>query len=50
VGPGHTDLIQGLYDAHRSGVPVLAIASPIATEQFGIFQLPAANRSASASA
>jgi len=50
VGPGHTDLIQGLYDAHRTGVPVLAIASPIATEQLGTFQLPAANRSASASA
>lgn len=55
VGPGHTDLIQGLYDAHRTGpqrsrgeVPELAIASPIATEQLGTFQLPAANRSASA--
>src|SRR6516164_7587661 len=25
-GPGNTHLIQGLYDAHRDGVPVLAIA------------------------
>ena len=34
-GPGNTHLIQGLYDAHRSGVPVLAIASHIPTEQIG---------------
>ena len=26
-GPGNTHMIQGLYDAHRSGAPVLAIAS-----------------------
>src|SRR5215467_14423451 len=32
-GPGNTHLIQGLYDAHRSGAPVLAIASHIPTEQ-----------------
>jgi|SRR5258705_9905806 len=32
-GPGNTHLIQGLYDAHRSAVPVLAIASHIPTEQ-----------------
>jgi pyruvate dehydrogenase (quinone) len=25
-GPGNTHMIQGLYDAHRSGAPVLAIA------------------------
>ena len=31
-GPGNTHLIQGLYDAHRSGVPVLAIASHITSE------------------
>src|SRR6185295_2299421 len=31
-GPGNTHLIQGLYDAHRSGVPVLAIASHITAE------------------
>ena len=34
-GPGNTHLIQGLYDAHRSGVPVLAIASHITSEQIG---------------
>ncbi len=26
-GPGHVHLINGLYDAQRSGAPVLAIAS-----------------------
>jgi pyruvate dehydrogenase (quinone) len=34
-GPGNTHLIQGLYDAHRSAAPVLAIASHIPTEQIG---------------
>jgi pyruvate dehydrogenase (quinone) len=34
-GPGNTHLVQGLYDAHRSGGPVLAIASHIPTEQIG---------------
>jgi pyruvate dehydrogenase (quinone) len=34
-GPGNTHLIQGLYDAHRSGAPVLAIASHISSEQIG---------------
>jgi len=34
-GPGHVHLINGLYDAHRSGVPVLAIASTCATTEFG---------------
>ena len=34
-GPGNTHLIQGLYDAQRSGAPVLAIASHIPTEQIG---------------
>src|SRR5260221_5027593 len=34
-GPGNTHLIQGLYDAHRSGAPVLALASHIPTEQIG---------------
>ncbi|MDU2597735.1 MAG: thiamine pyrophosphate-binding protein, partial [Dermabacter sp.] len=28
-GPGNTHLVQGLYDAHRDSVPVLAIASHI---------------------
>lgn len=34
-GPGNTHLIQGLYDANRSGAPVLAIASHIPTAQIG---------------
>src|SRR5262245_28801161 len=34
-GPGSTHLTQGLYDAHRDGVPVLALASHIPTEQIG---------------
>jgi pyruvate dehydrogenase (quinone) len=34
-GPGHVHLINGLYDAHRAGAPVLAIASTIATFEFG---------------
>ncbi|MFG1667855.1 pyruvate dehydrogenase [Streptomyces sp. Y7] len=34
-GPGNTHLIQGLYDAQRSGAPVLAIASHIPSRQIG---------------
>ncbi|WP_237235936.1 pyruvate dehydrogenase [Rothia nasimurium] len=34
-GPGNTHLINGLYDAHRSGTPVLAIASHIPSAQIG---------------
>jgi pyruvate dehydrogenase (quinone) len=34
-GPGNTHLVQGLYNAHRSGASVLAIASHIPTEQIG---------------
>ncbi|MDD7963964.1 pyruvate dehydrogenase [Actinomycetospora lemnae] len=34
-GPGNTHLVQGLYDAHRSGAPVLAIASHIPSLQIG---------------
>ena len=34
-GPGNLHLINGLYDAHRSGAPVLAIASHIPTTQIG---------------
>jgi pyruvate dehydrogenase (quinone) len=34
-GPGNTHLIQGLYDAQRSGVPVLALASHIPSTQIG---------------
>ncbi|WP_416969691.1 pyruvate dehydrogenase [Streptomyces sp. 4F14] len=34
-GPGNTHLVQGLYDAKRTGAPVLAIASHIPTGQIG---------------
>src|SRR3954452_2419567 len=34
-GPGNTHLVNGLYDAHRSGAPVLAIASHIPSIQIG---------------
>ncbi|QUH00427.1 pyruvate dehydrogenase [Saccharopolyspora erythraea] len=34
-GPGNLHLINGLYDAHRSGAPVLALASHIPTPQIG---------------
>ncbi|WP_028937779.1 pyruvate dehydrogenase [Pseudonocardia spinosispora] len=34
-GPGNTHLVQGLFDAHRSGAPVLAIASHIPSTQIG---------------
>jgi pyruvate dehydrogenase (quinone) len=34
-GPGNLHLINGLYDATRSGVPVLAIAAHIPTEEIG---------------
>lgn len=34
-GPGHVHLVNGLYDAHRSGAPVIAIASTCATNEFG---------------
>lgn len=34
-GPGSAHLIQGLYDAQRSGAPVLALASHIPTSQIG---------------
>lgn len=33
--PGHVHLINGLYDANRSGNPVIAIASTCHTEKFG---------------
>ena len=35
-GPGNTHLIQGLYDAHRTGAPVLAIASHVPSLQVGL--------------
>ncbi|MET0136146.1 MAG: pyruvate dehydrogenase [Kibdelosporangium sp.] len=34
-GPGNLHLINGLFDAHRSGAPVLAIASHIPSDQIG---------------
>jgi pyruvate dehydrogenase (quinone) len=34
-GPGNLHLINGLFDAHRSRVPVLAIASHIPEEEIG---------------
>src|SRR6201989_1844722 len=34
-GPGNLHLINGLYDAHRSRVPVLAIAAHIPREEIG---------------
>jgi pyruvate dehydrogenase (quinone) len=34
-GPGNLHLLQGVYDAHRSGAPVLAIASHIPSAQIG---------------
>jgi len=34
-GPGHLHLINGLFDAHRSNAPVLAIASHIPSSEIG---------------
>lgn len=34
-GPGNMHLINGLYDSHRSGAPVLAIAAHIPTAEIG---------------
>ena len=34
-GPGNTHLINGLFDCHRSRVPVLAIAAQIPTAEIG---------------
>jgi pyruvate dehydrogenase (quinone) len=34
-GPGNTHLINGLYDCHRSRVPVLAIAAQIPSKEIG---------------
>lgn len=34
-GPGNTHMIQGLYDSHRNGAKVLAIASHIPSRQIG---------------
>ena len=35
-GPGNMHLINGLFDCHRSGVPVLAIAAHIPSTEIGI--------------
>jgi pyruvate dehydrogenase (quinone) len=35
-GPGNLHLINGLFDCHRSGAPVLAIASHIPSSEIGI--------------
>lgn len=34
-GPGNLHLINGLYDSHRSGAPVLAIAAQIPSSEMG---------------
>jgi pyruvate dehydrogenase (quinone) len=34
-GPGNTHLIQGVFDAHRSGAPVLVLASHITSTEIG---------------
>src|SRR6201982_1021020 len=35
-GPGNLHLINGLFDAHRNNVPVLAIAAHIPSTEIGI--------------
>ncbi|CAL9564313.1 Pyruvate dehydrogenase [ubiquinone] [Streptomyces sp. enrichment culture] len=35
-GPGHLHLVNGLYDAHRSMAPVLALASHIPSSEIGL--------------
>ena len=35
-GAGKPHLIHGLYDAHRTGAPVLAVASYVSTEDEGV--------------
>ena len=34
-GPGNTHLVQGLYDSHRNGAKLLAIASHIPSQEIG---------------
>jgi pyruvate dehydrogenase (quinone) len=34
-GPGNLHLINGLFDCHRNGVPVLAIAAQIPSSEIG---------------
>jgi len=35
-GPGHVHMVNGLYDANRSGNSVIAIASTVVTEKLGL--------------
>src|SRR6202171_6223250 len=35
-GPGNLHLINGLFDCHRTGVPILAIAAHIPSTEIGI--------------
>src|SRR5271155_168755 len=35
AGPGHLHLLNGLYDANRTGAPVFALASTIASAEVG---------------
>ncbi len=35
-GPGHVHLINGLYDANKSGNPVIAIATTVTTDKLGL--------------
>lgn len=35
-GPGHVHLVNGLYDANRSGNPVIAIATTVTTDNLGL--------------
>src|SRR3984885_13067007 len=34
-GPGNLHLINGLYDCHRNGGPVLALAAPVPSPEIG---------------
>jgi pyruvate dehydrogenase (quinone) len=42
-GPGHVHLINGLYDANRTRVPVIAIAATIPTFEYGMDYLQCTN-------
>ncbi len=36
-GPGHLHLVNGLYDCHRSGAPVIGIAAHIPSSEIGTY-------------
>jgi len=38
-GPGHIHLVNGLYDANKSGEPYVAIVLTIPTEKMGLDNL-----------